>query len=199
MGVHHMNRAIGNPVLACAYAVVVGSLMACGGGRQADIGGAVSGLGAGLSLTLQNNQADKITVTRNGAFQFVTDLGRRDTYNVTVALQPTGQTCSVANGNGTVDYRGTSVNTVAVTCTTTSSVGGTVFGLPARTGVILGNAGTLLPVAANGAFAFSGILAPDSVYDVSVVTQPAGHLCSVLNPTGTVAANVMASVTITCN
>ena len=179
--------------------MAVGSLMACGGGRQADVGGAVSGLGAGLSLTLQDNNAEKLTVTRNGAFHFVTDLGRRDAYNVTVALQPTGQTCSVANGNGTVDYRGTSVNTVAVTCTTTSSVGGTVFGLAAGTSVSLGNAGALPPVAANGAFAFSGILAPGSIYDVSVVTQPAGHLCSVLNPTGTVAANVMASVAVTCN
>lgn len=194
-----MNRAIENSVRACAYAVVVGSLMACGGGRQADIGGAVSGLGAGLSLALQNNQADKLTVTRNGAFQLVTDLGRRNTYNVTVALQPTGQTCSVANGNGTVDYRGTSVNTVAVTCTTTSSVGGTVSDLAAGTSVSLGNAGTLLLLAANGAFAFSGILSPGSIYDVSVITQPAGQLCSILNPTGMVAVNVMASVTVTCH
>ena len=196
-----MNRAIENQVLtrACACAVAIGSLVACGGGRQADIGGAVSGLGAGLSLTLQDNNAQKLTVTRNGAFHFVTDLARRDAYNVTVALQPTGQTCSVANGSGTVDNRGASVNTVAVTCATSSSVGGTVSGLAAGTSVSLGNAGILLPLAVNGAFAFSGILQAGSIYDVTVVTQPAGQLCSVLNPTGTVAANVMASVTVTCN
>lgn len=194
-----MNRALEKLVLACACAVAVGSLMACGGGRQADIGGGVSNLGPGLSLTLQNNQADNLTVTRNGAFHFVTNLGRRDTYNVMVVLQPTGQTCSVANGSGTVDYRGTSVNTVGVTCATTSSVGGTVSGLAAGTSVSLGNAGTVLPVAANGAFAFSGLLPAGSIYDVSVVIQPAGQICSVLNPLGMVAANVMASVTVTCH
>lgn len=189
-----------NPVLAraCACAVVIGSLVACGGGRPADIGGAVSGLGAGLSLTLRDNNADELKVTRNGAFQFVTDLARRDAYNVTVALQPTGQTCSVANGSGTVDYRGDSVNTVVVTCATTSSVGGTVSGLAGGTSVSLGNAGISLSLAANGAFAFPGILQAGSVYDVTVVTQPAGQLCRILNPTGVVTENISASVMVTC-
>jgi hypothetical protein len=110
-----------------------------------------------------------------------------------------GQTCSVANGSGTVDDLGDPVTSVAVTCTTSSSLGGTVSGLPAGTSVTLKNGGTLLAVAANGAFAFPGIEAAGSTYDVTVATQPAGHACTVSAASGTIVANVMASVVVTCS
>jgi hypothetical protein len=55
-------------------AVAPGCLVACGGGGQAGIGGTVSGLDAGQSVTLRNNNADTLTVTANGTFRFGTEL-----------------------------------------------------------------------------------------------------------------------------
>ena len=67
---------------------------------------------------------------------------------------PAGQTCSVANGSGTVGTA--NITNVAVTCTaaTTYSVGGTVSGL-SGTVVLQDNGGDDLSVGASGAFTFA--------------------------------------------
>jgi hypothetical protein len=92
------------------------------------IGGTVSGL-SGTGLVLQNNGGDNLTVNSNGAFTFATKVNSSGAYAVTVATQPSGQTCTVAAGNGTATAN---VTNVGVTCTSTAStitVGGTVSGL----------------------------------------------------------------------
>ena len=184
--------------LFLSWVLSILSLAACGGGSDATIGGYVSGLGSGLSVVLQNNNADALTLTANGTFTFATSLSSGSTYSVTVLTQPVGQTCAVTNGSGTVDSNSDPVVSVAVTCTTSSSLGGTVAGLAAGTSVTLNNGGVLLPVAANGAFAFPGILATGSTYNVTIATQPAGQTCTVSAASGTIVANVMASVTVNC-
>ena len=193
-----MNQVSAATILACAASAL--SLAACGGGFfDATIGGTLSGLGSGLSVTLQNKNANNLTLTSNGSFSFSTGVASGGTYSVTVLTQPTGQTCTVVNASGTVDSNGDSVNNIAVTCATSSSVGGTVSGLAPGTSVTLKNGGQLLPIATNGTFAFPGTLAAGSTYDVTVATQPVGQICTVSNPSGTVVANVMASVAVTCN
>lgn len=49
-----------------------------------------------------------------GSFTFPTPLADGTPYAVTVLIQPTGQTCTVANGTGTI--AGADVTDVAVTC-----------------------------------------------------------------------------------
>ena len=173
-------------------------LVACGGGSDATIGGAVSGLGSGLSLTLQNNNTDYLTVPSNQSFTFAKGIAGGTGYDVSVLTQPVGQTCVVANGSGTVDSVGDPVGNVVVTCAYSSSVGGIVSGLGAGTSVTLSTNGALLAIAANGLFAFPGTLPAGTTYDVVVSTQPVGQSCTVSSPNGTVVANVMASVIITC-
>ena len=172
--------------------------VACGGGSDATIGGTVSGLGSGLSLTLQNNNADYLIVASNQSFTFAKAIASNTGYNVTLLTQPVGQTCVVANGSGTVDSLGDPVSDVAVTCAYSSSVGGFVSGLAAGTSVTLSTNGAFLAIAANGIFAFPGTLPAGSTYDVTVSTQPVGQACTVSSPNGTVVANVMASVLVTC-
>ena len=77
---------------------------------------------------------------------------------MTVKTNPAGQTCSVANGAGTVGSA--NVTNVAVTCAAaaTYSVGGTVSGL-SGTVVLQDNGGNDLSVSANGPFTFSTALA----------------------------------------
>lgn len=77
------------------------------------VGGTVSGLGTG-SVTLQNNGADDLIVSANGPFVFATALPDGSAYDVTVSAQPADQTCSVANGAGTV--QGDDVLGIDVSC-----------------------------------------------------------------------------------
>jgi hypothetical protein len=81
------------------------------------IGGHVDGL-AGSGLVLQQNGGDALAISADGDFTFATPLNDGASYVVTVFAQPgnPAQTCTVANGSGTVD--GANVTDVAVTCTT---------------------------------------------------------------------------------
>lgn len=82
-------------------------LASCGGGGGGYGGGgsgattyAVSGTISGLTGTvvLQNNGTDNLSISTNGPFSFKTPLPVSSGYNVTVLTQPTGQVCTVANG-----------------------------------------------------------------------------------------------------
>jgi len=81
------------------------------------IGGTVSGL-EGNGLVLQQSGGDPLPITADGSFTFATPIHDGASYAVTVSTQPgnPAQTCSVANGSGTV--AGANVDDVAVTCTT---------------------------------------------------------------------------------
>jgi hypothetical protein len=78
------------------------------------IGGTITGLTSG-SLILQNNSGDALTISANSStFVFATGLVSGATYSVTVGTQPTGLTCSVTSGTGTVVS--SNVTSVVVTC-----------------------------------------------------------------------------------
>jgi hypothetical protein len=171
-------------------------LAACGGG---EIGGTVSGLGTGLSVTLLNNGSDALTVTRNGSFAFADLLDNSASYAVTVQTQPVGQSCSVANGSGTLDAEGTSIDSVRVTCAYSSSVRGTLSGLLPGVALTLGNDSARLVVTADGPFSFAEILADGAAYRVFVQTQPSGQTCNVQNGSGSFFAARFVDVIVTCN
>jgi len=82
------------------------------------IGGSVSGL-AGSGLVLRQNGGDDLPVDADGSFTFATPVYDGTHYAVTIAAQPhsPAQTCTIANGNGTL--AGANVVNVAVTCTNT--------------------------------------------------------------------------------
>ncbi len=175
------------------------ALAGCGGGKSdAAIGGNVSGLAAGSSLVLQNNGSDSVTLAGNGSFEFPRALKSSASYAVTVLTQPSGQLCAVDNGSGTVDGNADAVRTVALTCVSMATVGGTVSGLAPGTAVTLGNGAVLLPVAIDGPFSFPGLLAAGSSYAITVATQPVGETCTVLNGSGTVAAGSAVDITVAC-
>lgn len=164
------------------------------------IGGTVTGL-AGSGLVLQNNGADTLAITANGAFTFPTALANGSSYAVTVATQPgnPSQTCTVSNGGGTV--AGANVTNVAITCTTnTYTVGGTVSGLAGSGLVLRNNGGNDLAISANGAFTFPPALADGSAYAVTVATQPGSpsQTCTVANGSGNLAGANVTTVAVTC-
>jgi len=164
------------------------------------IGGTVSGLNSGTSVTLLDNGADSLTVTANGAFTFKTPVASGAKYNVTVGTQPTGETCTVTNGSGTVVAA--NVTNVAVACkaTSTFTIGGTVSGLNASTSVtLLDNGADSLTVTANGTFTFKTALATGAKYNVTVGTQPSGETCTVTNGSGTVGTANVTNVAVACS
>ena len=188
--------------LAAALVLVLGlGVAACGGGSagKADIGGSLSGLASGTSLTLQDNGGDTLALSANGSFRFSQSVAGGGAYAVTVLTQPAGQACTVASGSGSVNSSGDSINTVNVTCVSITSIGGTVAGLVAGTSVTLSNGTVLLPIAINGSFAFPGLLSAGQSYAVTVATQPVGLKCSVLNGSGTVVAGVTISINVNCS
>lgn len=81
--------------------------------RLFKIGGTVTGLRTN-PVVLQNNLGDDLTVSANGAFQFMTGLQNGAQYAVTVKTRPAGQLCTVSSGSGTV--AAADVTNVAVSC-----------------------------------------------------------------------------------
>ena len=158
------------------------------------VGGTVSGL-TGTGLVLQNNGGDNLAISANGAFTFSTALASGATYRVTVLTQPSGQSCTVANGTGTLSAN---VTNVAVNCVgNTFTVGGAVSGLTGTGLVLQNNGGNDLAISAGGAFTFSTAIAGGGAYSVTVLTQASGQVCTVANGTGTLSANVT-NVAVNC-
>src|SRR5579859_1364533 len=64
------------------------------------IGGTLSGLASGAQITLDDNGADPLALTANGAFTFATPVAYGGSYAVTVGTQPNGEYCTVTGGTG---------------------------------------------------------------------------------------------------
>lgn len=166
------------------------------------IGGTVTGLAVGNSVTLQNNGADNLIVSSDGSFTFANTVSNGGSYSVSVLTQPTtpNQTCVVSSGSGTVS--GAAISNVSVVCSTnTYTVGGAVSGLAAGNSVVLqNNAGNDLTVGANGAFTFSSSLADGSAYAVTVQTQPTtpNQTCVVSSGSGTLTGANVTNVSVAC-
>ncbi|HET7204276.1 MAG TPA: hypothetical protein VFI92_13000 [Steroidobacteraceae bacterium] len=179
-------------------------LVTCTGvGALYTIGGTVTGLDGEVVL---RNGTQQVTVTRSGSFTFATAVPSGTPYAVTVATQPADQTCTVANGSGTVD--GANVTNIVVTCVDnlppppgSYSIGGTVSGLSGGTLRLglehPGSAGTSLDITSNGPFTFPDEVEAGDRYTVTVVSQPGGQTCSVKNGNGTASADVT-DVEVTC-
>jgi hypothetical protein len=182
-----------------AAAVAALALGACGGGDKAKVGGTVSGLTAGQTVVLQDNGTDTLTLGSNGGFDFATALADGSAYSVTVLAQPAAEICEVSNGTGTIGSNGPDVGNVSITCIVTSSLGGTVTGLAPGAAVTLSNGTVLLPVAADGSFAFPGVLVAGASYDVSIVTQPVTQACTLANASGTVTAQSQTAISVSCD
>lgn len=154
------------------------------------IGGTLTGLLAGNTVTLTNNGADALTLNADGSFAFPTRVAAA--YAVAIQSQPAGQNCAVTNGSGTATA---DVTTVTVTCSSGFAIGGNLSGLPAGRAVTLtNNGGNALTLMANGPFTFTNT---SVAYDVQVSSQPSGATCRVTNGTGT-ATGPVTNVQVTC-
>lgn len=163
------------------------------------VGGNLSGLVSGGSLSLTMNGGPPLRLDANGTFSFPQALQASASYSVTVAAQPAGQICSISNGSASI---GGNVSNVLVNCLsslppdTTLTIGGSVSGMAPGTQIgLLNNGAGLLKVNANASFSF--IATSGASYAISVANNPAGQLCTVHNATGLAQTNV-ANIGIMC-
>jgi Galactose oxidase, central domain len=161
------------------------------------VSGAVSGLLTGNSVTLQDNGGDNTTVSANSGFSFPTSVASGSAYAVTVLTQPSGQTCSVSNGGGTI--AGANITNVTVGCSDNSyNIGVTVSGLGASGLVLQDNAGDNLTISANGSVNFATPVPSGSPYAVTVLSNPTGETCTVTNGSGTVTSSNVSGIPVSC-
>lgn len=162
------------------------------------VGGTLTGLQG--TVVLQNNLADDLTLDANGVFTFSTPLPNDTNYNVTILRQPSGQTCSVSNGTGSISN--IDVTNILVDCSSTSTsynVGGTLSHLGDDATVVLqNNGGDNLTLTSNGSFNFSTKLENGATYDVTVLTNPSRQICTITNGSGTVASANITNITVIC-
>jgi hypothetical protein len=114
-----------NAALTTAYASTTS------GSVPFTVGGSISGL-AGTGLVLQNNGSNATTVTANGSFTFSNTMTTGSVYRISVQTQPAGQSCSIANGTGTVNGANStniSVSCVNVTLACPTGIGGGTNGV----------------------------------------------------------------------
>lgn len=163
-----------------------------------DIKGTVTGLvGAGLVLT--NNGQDDLDIAADGPFVFATRVVDGEAFAVAVKTHPTNpaQTCTVGGGTGTV--AGADVGSVTVNCANQKfTVGGTVGGLFGPGLVLTNNGGDDVAVNANGTFAFATPVLGGTNYAIAVKTAPTGMTCRIGSSTGTVGAENVTTVSVTC-
>jgi hypothetical protein len=200
-------------LLACAL-----GLASCGGGSGSlQLGGTVYGVTRD-GLTLQNNGGTPLVIgAAGGSFVFPDLVAPDSKYHVTVATPPAAATCVVTGGDGTMGAY--SVGTVGVYCSTFRyDLGGTITGLgAANTGLVLINGSDRQTIAA-GATTFNMTLVdaagkqiidqftgkpagqvPDSSpYGITVLTQPAGKTCSVVNGVGVMGSAAITNVQVNC-
>ncbi|MFZ6692307.1 hypothetical protein [Undibacterium sp. SXout20W] len=182
------------------YSLVICLLSACGGTFEGTIGGVVTGLSGGTTVTLLNNGTDSLTVNANGNFTFAKKISAGAAYNVTVTNQPINETCTVSNGSGNIsNFNSSNVTNITVNCLANISnnnyVYGNVTGLASGKSVILSNNGTDSYTSTGGSFIFPKPLSTGSSYLVTVSTQPIGQTCTVSNGSGLVGSGVIVQIT----
>ncbi|TGK88263.1 concanavalin [Leptospira bourretii] len=159
------------------------------------IGGAVSGLLPGTSVTLTNNQ-ESVTVAADGNFTFPTKLSSGQNYNVSFVTNGAGLTCSIANAQGVV--QNSNITNISITCGIGANfyeVGVNVSGL-SGTITVQNNGAETLNIATNGLTKFTTLNSTGSNYAVTLTAWPAGTICSFDDPTLTVGTMAAANVTI---
>ena len=163
------------------------------------ISGTISNL-TESGLVLQNNGADNLTVNSGAtSFQFATQVAYGGSYNVTVAQQPTGLTCTVSNGSGTNVIA--DVENISITCSVdTYTIAGSIANLTA-TGLVLQNNGADNLIVNSGAtlFQFATQVAYGGSYNVTVAQQPTGLTCMVSNGSGVNVIADVENISITCS
>jgi uncharacterized repeat protein (TIGR03803 family) len=188
--------------IGCLFAL---GLISCGGGGSGNNGvsgtysitASVKELASGGLVLLVNSAQVSVNSGATGV-SLASGLNTGTTYTVTVQTQPTGETCSVSNGSGTI--AASNVTNIVVSCAAnTVKIGGSITGLSASGLVLLNNGGDATPIAANSTqFVMESPIAYGGSYSITVKKPPGGETCQITEGSGTDVTTNIDSVVITC-
>lgn len=186
------------PALALALAL---GLAACGGKAMFTVGGTITDL-VHPGLILVNGSTELTVPAGATTFAFPNQIEYGTTYAVSIKTngQPLHQTCSVANGSDSAG-RMASINIVIDCDLNVFSIGGKVTGLTAD-GLVLtnGTAGGTVTIAKGAtSYAFGNPVAYGNTYGVTVLTQPAGQMCTVADNIGLMQDAAVDNINVTCS
>jgi hypothetical protein len=160
------------------------------------LGGAVSGLFSGASITITNNN-ESVTLTSDGNFTFPTKLKSGTSYSVSFSVSNAStMSCSIASATGTIQT--SDISNVSITCgwgTDYYEVGVSVTGITGSL-TVQNNGSESKTITATGLHKFSTRIQTSSSYVVTISSQTAGSVCSFVDPTFTVGTIASANVTI---
>jgi hypothetical protein len=160
------------------------------------IGGAVSGLFSGASITLTNDN-ESVTLTSDGNFTFPTKLKTGASYKVSFSTaNAIGMVCTIANSSGTVQTA--DITNVSIICnwgTDYYEVGVSVANISASI-TVQNNGSDSRSFSSAGLYKFSTRIKTGSAYAVTISSQTAGSVCAFEDPTLTVGTMGTTNVTI---
>lgn len=170
----------------CGAALLCAStLAACGGGDDGafPLSGTINGLNReGLILSNKGKQLTVVYANTPTSFTFPDTIATDAEFEVLVAQSPAGQTCVPTNNKSKANYY--TYNQTVINCTTEPFVlGGSISGLTANGLVLVNGSATVSPVANATSFTFGKTVFNGLPYGVTVLSQPAGLTCTVLNGT----------------
>ena len=163
------------------------------------VGGTVTGLASGQSITLLNNGGNVKVVSGNGPFTFSTALTQGTNFSVTILSQPSGQSCNVSNGYGSVVLN---VTNVVINCVvsnaSTVTIGGTVTGLlNGQSITVLNNGTNPSSIKHDGTFNLSSTYPQGYHYSIDIQRPTYGQICTIDNAVGNANTNIT-NVLISC-
>lgn len=199
--------------------LLASSLAACGGSDTATfvVGGTTVGLAySGLKLKTGDQILAVEPVQLAGtpqtvSYAFPETINYGTTYTVSVEASPDKQRCAIDPAFGTNDKNRDSAGhtatiNVPVRCNTyVYPLGGAVTGLTGAGLVLINGSIDTLPVDAGATtFGFKKKVFVDASYGISILTQPAGQSCTVLDgvgimPNAEMHAATSNAITVQCN
>ena len=173
--------------------------------NQYTIGGTITGLASGQSVTLLNNGANSLIASNNGNFIFSNSIVSGGSYSVAISSQPSSQICSARNASGSNVQSNTTNISISCISLSTFSISGTVYGLNASQSVTLLLNGSK-PLIINGAnifpsgvvFVFPSLIASGGSYTVTIGSQPQGLSCTTSNPSGNNIQSNVYNILVNC-
>jgi hypothetical protein len=159
------------------------------------LGGSVTGLAGSLELTSGTTPDQTVTVTTNGAFAFPTALASGTAYDVKVKTVPTGYSCAITRGTGTVAT--SNVTNIVVACSVQAHLVNVTVSKLVGT-LVVKNGTDSLTFTADGTKAFNNKVVEGATYLVTVGTQPATQTCTSSQTTAKVMGTTDVTETVTC-
>jgi len=163
----------------------------------------LTGLTSGV-LVLSNNGSNLPGISyssNNSSVSLVSNVPTLSNYLITVATQPNGFNCTVANGSGQVtnlDVTNINISCLAVSYSLKANVSGLINGQ-----LILSDNNVNLPVTINasGLYTLASKVPTLTNYAIGVASSPPGYSCSVSpgSGSGTVTNSDITNISVSCS